>query len=107
MVERELRFGCGGGLVTQRASNARVAPFARMFVFYLKCAQRFSRVAFHAIGARHRHGMLGVRGHRLNFGFGREVIEQADDGENEQGKEKVAFEFHKLSAGNSFSLCGD
>lgn len=107
MIERELRFRRGGRLMTKRTSDARVAPLARMLVFYLKRAQRFSRMAFQAIGARHRHGMIGIRRHRLNFGFRREVIKQADDGDDEQGEEKVAFGFHKLRAGNSFCLCVD
>ena len=107
LIRRELRFRRGGGFMTERASDARVTPLARMLVLQFERAERFSRMTFHAFRAAHRRQMIGVRGHRLDFSFGREVIKQADDGQHEQGEQEIAFWFHRRFQLDSLCLCSD
>ena len=80
--------------MTERASDARVFPFARMFVLQFERAERFSRMTFYAISAAHRHLVIGIGGHGFDLGFRRKVSKTTDDGEHEQGEKEITFEFH-------------
>lgn len=77
--------------MAEQATDARVTPFARMFMLPLKRGERLWQMAFQTIFARlHGQMLRRLQWERLGAIFSREIIKTTDDGQNDGDKDQVA-----------------
>lgn len=76
--------------VTKQTTDARIAPFAWVFMHALQFLEPGGRMAFHAIFARFDAHMFRARRHGFGFVFSGKVIKTTDDNDNDDNKKQIA-----------------
>lgn len=76
--------------VAKQATDARIAPFAGVFMHALQFLELGGRMTFHAIFARFDANVFRAGRHRFSFVFSGKVIKTADDYDNDDNKKQIA-----------------